>query len=163
MLRVKEHPYIPELWVGDNGEVLFPSDGTLQTYATSLDRYGYERLNVTRKGKSYSCRVHRLVLETWNPTDDPDLEVNHIDWVKTNNALSNLQWTTKARNLQHKRAYYDISEETKSKVVRLYRLGKLWREISEQCGISVHYCKKILMGVVDELLEQKFGPVKKFE
>ena len=54
----------------------------------------YERVNLSRciDGKSHNKRVHRLVLEAFNPKEGSDkLQVNHIDGDKSNNNLNNLE------------------------------------------------------------------------
>ena len=44
--------------------------------------------------------AHRLVMLTWNPIPNAeDLTVDHLDHNKRNNAVSNLEWVTKAENL----------------------------------------------------------------
>jgi len=54
----------------------------------------------TLKGKQ--LLGHRIVLMTFNPREDmKDLEVNHIDGDKLNNALWNLEWCTKSENHLH--------------------------------------------------------------
>lgn len=52
----------------------------------------------TPKGRL--CLVHRLVLSTFQPIDS-NMDVNHIDGDKANNALSNLEWCTKSENTRH--------------------------------------------------------------
>lgn len=58
-----------------------------------------------------SARIHRLVLHAFNPTDNEDkMQVNHIDHDRTNNKLSNLEWTTASQNCNrkaHKEKYYN--------------------------------------------------------
>lgn len=56
---------------------------------------GYKQISL--KGKLFL--VHRLVAEIFNPVDDMCfLEVNHKDFDKTNNKLSNLEWVTQSEN-----------------------------------------------------------------
>jgi hypothetical protein len=46
--------------------------------------------------------IHQLVLEAFiGPRPTPRHQVNHIDGVKTNNHLSNLEWTTASENMRH--------------------------------------------------------------
>lgn len=61
---------------------------------------GYRVVCLNRsEGHSY---IHRLVLQAFCPAENADhLEVNHIDGNKSNNVLSNLEWCTKAENMQH--------------------------------------------------------------
>ncbi len=46
-------------------------------------------------------KLHRLVLETFLPTLDATLEVNHINADKKDNRLVNLEWVTRSQNIQH--------------------------------------------------------------
>lgn len=45
--------------------------------------------------------AHRLVLETFKPTNNPKLETNHIDGNKYNNNIDNLEWVTSKENKRH--------------------------------------------------------------
>lgn len=50
-------------------------------------------------GDKIPIRVHRLVLATF--VKFSDMEINHIDGIKTNNHVSNLEYVSKSQNLQH--------------------------------------------------------------
>lgn len=64
----------------------------------SLDKSGYLRFKL--EGKNVS--IHRMVLETFNPRQDMyKLEVNHINGIKTDNKLENLEWVTHQENMKH--------------------------------------------------------------
>lgn len=69
-----------------------------------IDRYGYPVISITNNDgiKKYPP-VHRLVASTfkfdsWSPTRNI---VNHIDGVKTNNYVDNLEWCTNKENIDH--------------------------------------------------------------
>lgn len=57
--------------------------------------------------------IHRIVAITFidNPLNKPF--INHIDWIKDNNAISNLEWCTASENEYHKYRvlWYKISDE----------------------------------------------------
>ena len=62
------------------------------------ERNGYKRIKI--KAKTYS--VHRLIAEAWleNPNKKP--QVNHIDFDRGNNDVTNLEWVTPSENIVHR-------------------------------------------------------------
>ena len=70
----------------------------------STDYKGYKRVSIYKDGTEikYSRQVHRLVLLAFRPVSKAQLYlVNHIDNVKDNNRLENLEWVTNGQNVQH--------------------------------------------------------------
>ena len=65
------------------------------------DNVGYLQVKLSKKGKWYYKRVHRLVAEAFIPNPNNLKQVNHIDGDKTNNEVSNLEWIDNKNNTQH--------------------------------------------------------------
>ena len=63
----------------------------------NLGKNGYYRVNLS--GKSFY--IHRLVAEAFIPNLYDKKTINHIDGVKTNNSISNLEWATYGENNRH--------------------------------------------------------------
>ena len=66
----------------------------------SKDRFGYVRFNALKDKKQKTLRIHRLVMEIFNPINTT-MQVNHIDGNKLNNNSNNLEWLTRKENIQH--------------------------------------------------------------
>lgn len=62
---------------------------------------GYVTVALSKEGKAVRYLVHRLVALAFLPNPDNLEEVNHKDGVKHNNALSNLEWMSRVRNIRH--------------------------------------------------------------
>lgn len=62
---------------------------------------GYLCVQLYNKNKPFTITIHRLVAIHFieNPEFKP--EVNHIDCIKTNNHIDNLEWVTRSENIQH--------------------------------------------------------------
>lgn len=87
--------------VSESGSVINTERNREMT--THVDRRGYCYVVLSFGGSSKSHRVHRLVLSAFSPIDKADtLDVNHINGVKSDNRLSNLEWATRGENHKHR-------------------------------------------------------------
>ena len=65
-------------------------------------RKGYERIGlVNNDGKKVNCAINRLVAQAFINPSIKDLEVDHIDRVRTNNHVSNLRCVNRKENLNN--------------------------------------------------------------
>lgn len=61
---------------------------------------GYFSVGLNANGKQKTCLVHRLVTAAFYGWE-PEKDVNHINGVKTDNRVENLQWCTRSENIKH--------------------------------------------------------------
>lgn len=80
------------------------SSKVLKTRISSTGYVSFTTRLDGRNSKSVMFRVHRLVAEAFIPNDHNKPFVNHIDGVKTNNNVDNLEWVTHSENLLHAHA-----------------------------------------------------------
>lgn len=65
------------------------------------DKYGYLLINLYKDKISSTFKVHRLVAETFIPNPENKLQVNHINGIKSDNRVENLEWATHSQNQRH--------------------------------------------------------------
>lgn len=77
-----------------------------QIMATRFNEDGYECVSLTMKsGKRKTERVHRLVALTFIPNPDNKPEVNHINSIRDDNRVENLEWVSRKENIYHSSVY----------------------------------------------------------
>lgn len=134
------------------------------------DSGGYQIVSLRKDGVSRMRLVHRLVAIAFIPNNENKPEVNHIDEVKTNNRVDNLNWMTHLENslygTRNKRSSANRfgNPKTGRQVIAKFLNGeeKIYgtiREASRQLGlrdtsIGIH-CKnkKIFRGIYFEYLD----------
>ncbi len=111
-------------------------------YASCLDAYGYPIVTLHKEGKRKTRTVHRLVAEAFIDNPEGMTQINHIDEIKTNNFVENLEWCTIEYNNAYGTRIERLIKTQQRAVIQLDMKGnfiKLWNganEIARTTGMS---------------------------
>ena len=112
---------------------------------------GYKTIGlVDENGKRKDFRVHRLVANAFIPKIDNKSLVNHIDGIKDNNVITNLEWCTAKENTQHsikigtfRTKHHSFSLEQKKQIFDMIKNGERISDVSKTFNnitvSSIHY------------------------
>jgi len=94
--QIKE---FPDYTIREDGVITNVTTNTIKK--SRIGKNGYPVLNLYSNGFSKQEYIHRLVAKTFIPNPENKRTVNHIDGIKTNNHVSNLEWATDSENIKH--------------------------------------------------------------
>lgn len=100
---------------------------------------GYIEYQVTYNKKHRSEKAHRLVAEAFIPNPEGKPFINHINGIKTDNRVENLEWCTNQENILH--AYHHRLIERCKRIAQYDLEGnliKIWETSGdiERAGIA---------------------------
>lgn len=101
--KYRRVPGYPNIAVGIDGTCIDTKDGGLIRHTLNSNGYPTVYTYDSLRSKSITIDVHRLVAIAWIPENykEQDVIINHIDGVKTNCHVYNLEWTTYQGNNIH--------------------------------------------------------------
>jgi hypothetical protein len=96
---------------------------------------GYIQTSLAKKQVNTKFYSHRLVALHFIPNPHNKLEVNHIDGNKSNNEVSNLEWSTRSENNKH--AFNTgLRENAKGSLSKISKLSQKDREDIKASSLS---------------------------
>lgn len=124
--------------------------------AYTADKQGYLMVTISFNNKVIKRRVHRLVATTFIPNKNNKPEVNHINGIKTDNNINNLEWVTPKENVQHaiknnlraktkpgmigeKNPASKLKDEDVKNIRFLRKQGFTLRELAEKYKVCIPY------------------------
>lgn len=164
----KDHPIYGKYFsVSENGEILSKRTNKLLKLRKTKSGYQIFVMSNIDDKKRVCFYVHKMVAETWieNPENKP--EANHIDGIKTNNNVSNLEWVTRSENMLHayKTGLYDVSKIsgvkskkaklTKEQIFEILESKETALKLSEKYGVHRTTINSVRRGATYKNLGQR--------
>jgi hypothetical protein len=125
------------------------------------DTKGYLRVDI---GKSKTYAIHRLIASAFieNPNNFP--QINHIDGVKNNNSIENLEWVSAKDNINHafnilkrKPSYGKTGKFGERNNEKIDRNNKIQKDIVELNISYSQIAKKhgVTLGIVKDIAKNR--------
>lgn len=158
MYLIHLYPFLLLKWKSLNGSnckylinkngylICLQKKGSNKFLKSRIDRAGYSTVRLNKNGQSSTQFVHRLLAAAFIPNPKNKPFINHINGIKIDNRLENLEWVTHAENIKHA---YKTGLINKSKSVVDNCTGKTFKnskEASCYLGINQSTLKSYLNG-----------------
>lgn len=103
---------------------------------------GYFSVSLSKENKSKYFSVHRLVASAFLPNPDNLPQVNHINEIKTDNRVENLEWCDRSYNINFGTRNKRASASCQKPILQVTKQGKIihkWnsvREVERELGFN---------------------------
>jgi hypothetical protein len=154
-----------QIWkdvIGLEGVYQISSTGRLRNNKTkvllqpSYSRKGYVVYTTIQKGFRKTLAAHRLVAYSFIPNPEGKEQINHINGIKSDNRVENLEWATAKENMRHASStglLNNMGEAGRSKLTNIdvldirsvYIKGEIsMKEIASHYNVSISSIYNIL-------------------
>lgn len=109
---------------------------SLKNYLSSI---GYYKICLSKNGKVTTVNIHRLISQAFIPNPYNKPQVNHINGIKSDNRIENLEWVTCKENIEHAHKIGLINSSkgedrtfaklTEKQVLEIRKIGKLKTQV----------------------------------
>ena len=155
MERWKKIKGYEDYMISNQGRVF--KEGSRKFLKPGKGSRGYLTVNLWKNGVGKSHTIHRLVALAFLSNVFGKRTINHIDGIKTNNFVENLEWNTHSENNKHaydaglkqkgsKHGQAKLSENQVLEIRRLYATGDYsYRALGKMFGVDHSLIGRIIL------------------
>jgi hypothetical protein len=104
----------------------------------SYDFYGYKNIKLYKNEIPKAFKIHQLIAIAFIPNPDNKPNINHINGIKDDNRIENLEWCTQKENIQH--AWNTGLNKTSNKVIKnIKEQGRKRYKLLIDIGTGIFY------------------------
>lgn len=130
-----------------NGEVINNKGKKLKP---QLLPSGYIGFNLVCNGKRSKFLLHRLIAQKYIPNPQNKPCINHINGIKSDNRVENLEWVTYKENCEHRNNVLNkhvrgekcgtskLKNNDAIDIREKYKTGKTLKQLSKEYNVSIH-------------------------
>lgn len=137
-----------------------------QSQMKKVERNGYLYVGFCLNGKSKSLLIHRLVAKAFIPNPQNFPVVNHINGIKGDNRVENLEWLTPGENQKHAFRIGLKKATDSSKPIYQFSLNgefiREWKNFKEVTD-SLGYDRSALIRVCKQRQKSSYGYTWKYK
>lgn len=142
----------------EDGKIYSTAWGYTIQRKPTISRKGYYYINLSDNNKKvFRVAFHQFIWVFFKRTFDQSKQINHIDYNKTNNAISNLELITPKENIDHAKLHGKYNNPLKGEIHGMAKLkekqvidirnlvknGKTRTEVAKIYGVSTILISKI--------------------
>ena len=115
-----------------------------KTLSYQLTKDGYPTIKLSKNGNAIRYRIHRLVALCFLENPFGKEQVNHINGIKTDNRVENLEWATQNENQLHAcKNGLKLRKLTESDVLKIRNDKRTGSEIAKDYNITFQTVSEI--------------------
>jgi hypothetical protein len=105
----------------------------------NIGKRGYVQIPLSKNGKRYSKTMHQIVAVSFLENPNNYKEVNHINGIKHDNRVENLEWCSRSENIIHavKTGLLPVTKGSE----------RIQSKITEEQAIEIKYSDKSIKGI----------------